>query len=94
MTTTTLRPKIVKIVIKEGREGLFFATSPDLHGLLVAEPTLQALDEAIPKAIADLYLAKGVRVVVSKADDDTEDQPWIAFPVELAQAAIEAERCY
>jgi hypothetical protein len=59
------RPKpAAQIEITEGAAGLFYATSPagearpDLKGLLVAEPTLVGLEEAVPKAIAALAAAQ------------------------------------
>ena len=39
--------------------GLFFATSPDIRGLLVAETSLDELWRAIPGAISDLRAAAG-----------------------------------
>ena len=89
MTTTAMKAKTVRIKLEEGRTGLFIATSPDLKGLLVAEPTVDALHAAIPKAIADLYEACGVRVVVSMLDH-TDDgfEPWVAFPAEVARREL------
>jgi len=50
----------------------------------VAEPTLDALERAIPQAIADLYAVCGVEVVVTRMDDGTTDyQPWVAIPAIL-----------
>lgn len=51
-----LKAKIVRIQIKED-DGLFFATSSDLKGLLVAERTLDAVQREIPKSIVALYAA-------------------------------------
>ena len=88
------RAIIVRVSINEGETGLFYATSLDLRGLLVAEENLNDLDEAIPKAIAELYEAIGVSVIVSKVstaeDDDRELHPWVAFPVEIAKEALQA----
>jgi hypothetical protein len=82
---TSDRAQIIRIKIEEGRTGLFFATSPDLQGLLVAERTIDELDEAIPEAIAELYAASGVKVVVTKAKDDSEFIPWVAIPAHVAR---------
>ena len=83
---TSDRAQIIRIKIEEGRTGLFFATSPDLQGLLVAERTIDELDEAIPEAIAELYAAAcGVKVVVTKAKDDSEFIPWVAIPAHVAR---------
>jgi hypothetical protein len=89
-TNTSLKAKVVNVKVREGKEGLFYATSPQLKGLLVAEPTLDALEAAIPKAISDLYLACGMRVLVTKVEDGDETgmTPWVAFPASVAQAAL------
>lgn len=47
----------IRIIREQGKAGLYYATSPDLPGLLVAESTLEALDEAIPLAIEDMRRA-------------------------------------
>jgi hypothetical protein len=90
MTGTLTKAKVVRVKVEEGKTGLFYATSPDLRGLLVAEPTIDALEEAIPKVISDMYAAGGVSVAVTKGgDDDPNYYPWIAIPVEQARAALE-----
>jgi len=90
MTTTSTYAVIVRVKVEEGKAGLFYATSPDLKGLLVAKPTLNELDEAIPRAISDLYAACGEQVVVTKARREDEDfSPWVAIPTEVARRAIE-----
>ena len=90
MTTTSTRATIIRIKIEEGKAGLFYATSPDLRGLLVAEPTLDALDEAIPREITKLYAASGDEVVVTKArNDDPVFYPWVAIPVDVARRFVE-----
>jgi hypothetical protein len=89
MTTTTMKARRVRIRIEEGKTGLFYATSPDLKGLLVAEPTMDALHRAIPECIRALYAACDVDVVVTEMDDgDEEYSPWIAIPSALAKAAL------
>jgi hypothetical protein len=47
----------LRIEIEEWKTGLFCATSPDLRGLLVAEQTIDALEQAIPRAIGEMYTA-------------------------------------
>ena len=91
MTTTTLtKTTIVRVKVEEGKAGLFYATSPDLKGLLVAEATFDALDVSIPKVITDMYAACGVKVVVTKAqDDDPNFFPWVAMPAEIARHVME-----
>lgn len=91
--SASTRAKIVRVKVEEGKAGLFYATSPDLKGLLVAEPNIDDLDEAISKGITDLYEASGVSVVVTKAQDsDPEFFPWVAIPAEVAQKVIEKSR--
>ena len=88
MRMSSMKADRVRVKIEEGRTGLFYATSPDLKGLLVAEPTLDGLDKAIPVAIADLYAASDLKVVVTKMDDGDDDfSPWVAIPADLARAA-------
>jgi hypothetical protein len=93
MNATLTKAKVVRVKVEEGKTGLFYATSPDLKGLLVAEPTIDALNEAIPRVIADMYAACGETVVVTKAgDNDPDYYPWIAIPAEQARAALERMR--
>jgi hypothetical protein len=87
--TASTRAKIIRVKVEEGKAGLFYATSPDLRGLLVAEPNIDDLDVAISNAITDLYAASGETVVVTKAqDDDPEFFPWVAIPAEAAEKVI------
>jgi len=87
MTTTSTRASIIRVKIEEGRAGLFYATSPDLAGLLVAEPDIDALDLAIPLAITDLFAARDIEVVVTKAkNDDPVFYPWVAIPADIARS--------
>jgi len=91
MTMTSMKAKIVRVRIEEGKTGLFYATCPDLRGLLVAEPNLDELDKAIPKSIVDLFAASDLHVVVTKAEDGEDDlTPWVAVPAVVAKAAMEA----
>ena len=86
MATTLTRADIVRVKIEQGKAGLFYATSPDLRGLLVGRPDLEALFEAVPQAITDLYAAKGIEVVVTIAkDDDPDFYPWVAIPAAVAR---------
>jgi hypothetical protein len=92
MTSNTSKTLIIHIKIEEGREGLFYATSPDLRGLLVAKPDLESLDKAIPRAIEELYAACGVKAIVTPAESCDDDfgkyQPWVMIPYELAERAL------
>jgi hypothetical protein len=83
------RATIIRVKIEEDEVGLFYATSPDLRGLLVAKPDIEALFEAIPQEIANLYASKGVEVVVTIAkDDNPEFYPWVAIPADVAKRAL------
>jgi hypothetical protein len=88
MSEATMRARIVRINREKGKAGLFYATSPDLNGLLVAEATADALQKAIPKAIRDMYAASGVEVVVSPVDEPDEGRTWVAFPAAIAREAL------
>lgn len=91
--TTSMKAKIVRVKVEEGKAGLFYATSPDLRGLLVAEANIDDLDIAISKGITDLYAACGERVVVTKAQDaDPDFFPWVAIPAEVARKVMEQSR--
>lgn len=86
-----LRAQIVRIEFERGEAGLIFAVSPDLRGLLVAERTMEEVEAAIPRAIADLYAACGEAVVVSRVDAPScapEDESWVAFPADIARMAL------
>lgn len=89
MTGTLTKAKLVRVKVEEGKTGLFYATSPDLKGLLVAEPTIDALEEAIPKVITDMFAACDTAVVVTKAADG-----WIVMSVEQAHEAIKRAKMY
>ena len=89
MSGATVKAKIVRVKIEADKVGLFYATSPDLKGLLVAEATVEDLERAIPRAVADLYAACGVEVIVTKADDGCDEHsPYIAFPADLARREL------
>lgn len=91
MTTRKMAARLIHIKIEEGKTGLFYATSPDLKGLLVAERTIPALLENIPKCITNLFMAKGVEVIVTNIEDhdDNSSRPWVAIPCEVAKHALE-----
>lgn len=91
MTSDSMKAKMIRIRVEEDPVGLFYATSPDLPGLLVAKPTFGELEADIPRAIAELYAVCGVEVVVSKLEDQDDDfHPWVAFPANLARRALAA----
>lgn len=83
--TTLDRSEIIRVKIERGKAGLFYATSPDLKGLVVGRPDVDALFKAVPQAITELYAAMGVDVVVTIAkNDDPDFYPWVAIPAEVA----------
>lgn len=87
--------KRVRVRIEEGREGLFYATSPDLRGLLVAGKTLDELNDRVPEAISMLFEAQGYKVVVSPLENGEEENrdlhPWVAFPAAIAAQCLDAD---
>jgi hypothetical protein len=87
--SATMKAHIVRVKREEGKTGLFYATSPDLKGLLVAEPTLDAVERAIPQAITDLYAACGIKVVVTRVDEQEDTlRSWVAFPADIAKSEL------
>lgn len=47
----------IRVQIKQGVTGLWFGTSPEMRGLLVAEHSAEAVRRAIPSALRDLGAA-------------------------------------
>jgi hypothetical protein len=87
-----MRAKIVRVKIEADESGLFFATSRDLKGLLVAERKREELNHSIGNAIVALYAASGVKVIATMAEDGNgDDCPWVAVPAEVARAALETQ---
>jgi hypothetical protein len=71
---------VVRVKREQGDSG-FYATSPDLIGLVISRPTLLELDAAIPQAITDLFLARDIAVVVTAAAQQDAYMRWIATPI-------------
>jgi len=78
-------PKVIHIKREQGEGNWFYATSPDLRGLLVADATPEGLEKMIPQAIANLYGAREIEISVIPLDDGDEGPhgAWVAVPVEL-----------
>lgn len=76
---TPSRPGVVDIVrldYEEDESGLIYATSPDLPGLLVAEPDMDSLTREIPKVIQAMFKATyGMDVIAVPARDDGLSRP-------------------
>jgi hypothetical protein len=88
MSAETKVVKVIRVNIEHDPAGLFYATSPDLKGLLVAENSEQAVIEAVPEAISGLYTAMGVSVVIFPAGDLDGDHPmktWVGVPSGLTE---------
>ncbi len=89
MSGSMPKARLVHVLREQGESGWFFATSPDLRGLLVTAPTLDALEQAIPAAIRDLYAACDQDVIVTRTDEDTDHlRGWVAFPAVVAKQAL------
>ena len=79
MTSSTA--DIIRVRIEEGAAGLFYATSPDLKGLLAAAPGIDELEGEISNAVVGLYGVRGLEVVALQAErTDPDFHPWIAVP--------------
>ncbi|HZP08387.1 hypothetical protein [Methyloceanibacter sp.] len=93
MTASCQMARLIHITLRQGNEGLLYATSPELKGLLVAGATRSEVEKEIPDAIAEMYAACGEKVLVTRLDaDDTGDlSPWVAIPTEVARKALESE---
>jgi predicted RNase H-like HicB family nuclease len=91
MPSSHLKAKIVRITVERGREGLYYAESPDLAGLLVARRSLEEVRKQIPLAIEAMFAADGVSVSVSEVESD-DDCAWVAVPIE-SLALSHAETC-
>jgi hypothetical protein len=89
MTASTSYSILIPTKVVKDERGVFVATSPVLKGLIVVSKNKKELEETlIPQAIADLYLACGVHMIVTRigADKKPDDQ-WVATPVEAIKAA-------
>lgn len=92
VTARAERALIIRIRVEEGREGLLYATSPDLLGLMVAAEDRDALLDEVPKVIQALLQQEGGQVLVIEAhrpaDSETlEPPPWVAIPAHVAAKA-------
>lgn len=72
---------LINVKFEEGRTGLFYATSDNLRGLLVAAHTLDALNSDVPRAISELYAVRGLQTKVIPVESDRRDNhPWVVIP--------------
>jgi hypothetical protein len=90
MVSASMRAKTFNVHI-EDRNGMLVATSEDIKGMLVAEYSLEALENAIPREVEDLFAACGVQVVVTMIDTSEThgDRPWVAISAEVAKRRLE-----
>lgn len=58
-----LKAMTVNVTTERGKEGLFYGTSLELRGLLIAEETPELVSEKAPETIAAMYHATGVENV-------------------------------
>jgi hypothetical protein len=90
-SNASLAAKIVRVKFDQGASGAYFATSPDLKGLLVSKMTMNAVQAEIPRAITELYAVCGLSVVVTPVeqnDDDDFEDTWVAVPAAVASIAL------
>jgi hypothetical protein len=87
VTSSQLKAKLIRVTIERGREGLFYAESPDMKGLFVAKATLDELREEIPVVIGRMYEACDVDVDVREVEDEN-DNSWVAVPVRKSDPAL------
>ena len=95
METTPKIARIIDVFIEEESSGMLFATSPDMPGLMVAEPDMDSLLEEIPKVIKALVKAEfdlDCTVIPARRRDraDTEPAPWVAVPMDILAHANQA----
>jgi hypothetical protein len=85
----THEASLIRVEIERGEKGLFYATSPDLRGLLVAKPTVEALESYIPQAIEELHSVKGEDVLVVKIANQDVSHLWVVLPISVAAEGLE-----
>jgi hypothetical protein len=84
MTSNRLKATIVRVTVERGREGLYYAKSRDLKGLLVARASIDELRRQIPIAIREMFEVCDTPVIVSEVDGPDEDS-WVAVPTALIE---------
>ena len=88
MTATAKRSgtRIIRVHYERGRSGVLFASSQDIDGLVVSAPTEAELDALVPEAITQLYAACHVRVIVTRVEEEPQDDitRWATLPADLA----------
>jgi len=77
---------IIRIEIRDSVHGRFYATSPDMRGLITSEKMLDDLLDQTQVAIRDLLAAEGFQVRVFPAHKPGE-WAFVAVPVEMLKEA-------
>ena len=87
--------EIIRVTVRQNRDGWFVATSEDLPGLFVAHPDEKELREDIPDTIKALYKAQYDREVAvlegsypSEKDETPKVFPWVTIPSHLAAVGL------
>lgn len=87
----------VRVKVKRGKTGLYYATSEDLQGLFVAARTTEALQHEIQVGITALYEALGKEVTIVAAQPAGSEEhkdvregarQWVAIPAGLNPSAL------
>ena len=82
----------IRVHIKEDEEGLFFATSPDMSSLFVADGDLAGLMIEIPEVIRALLKAEKDHdfQIWRTRVADPDERAWVAIPTHIASGAMRA----
>jgi hypothetical protein len=89
MIVNRMKSKLVRVTFERGREGLFYAESPDLKGLFVAAESVEKLRAEIPLIIQRLYAACETDVIVTEIESDDDDS-WVAIPTAALAGKLSA----
>jgi len=83
------KAKIISIEVSGGDDGLFHATSPQLHELFVSGETLEHALSKVPEAIEGLFAIDGVEVRAVPADSQDRQipEPWVILDRSLNGAS-------
>lgn len=80
-----MKAKLINISLTEAN-GLVYATSENLPGLYVSGNDQPSVLAEVPDAIRAMFLADGIKVIVSEVEGDESPMPppWVAVPMETA----------
>ncbi len=91
MSEAKLDARIVRVEIRDGKDGMFYAYSDDIRGLIIAEPSYDEVMREIPRVIAAMYAACGEKIAVFPAQRNNETE-WVKMPLQMMKAELQAER--